>query len=123
MTDFIDVYKRQKQNNPHSAGYHQQTNHIDTAAQDLHYLIQDKTRCHNSEKKQRYQDAWGCLAGSVYAAAVILPVDFKNELLNDSKQLTEDVYKRQAPAPTVEKDGSRNPPGISLVTNFPSSTL
>lgn len=31
----------------------------------------------------------GCLAGSVYAAAVILPVDFKNELLNDSKQLTE----------------------------------
>ena len=31
----------------------------------------------------------GCLAGSVYAAAVILPRDFKNELLNDSKQLTE----------------------------------
>ena len=31
----------------------------------------------------------GCLAGSVYAAAVILPVDYQNELLNDSKQLTE----------------------------------
>ena len=31
----------------------------------------------------------GCLAGSVYAAAVILPKDFKNELLNDSKQLSE----------------------------------
>ena len=31
----------------------------------------------------------GCLAGSVYAAAVILPPDFSNELLNDSKQLTE----------------------------------
>jgi ribonuclease HII len=31
----------------------------------------------------------GCLAGSVFAAAVILPHDFKNELLNDSKQLTE----------------------------------
>lgn len=31
----------------------------------------------------------GCLAGAVYAAAVILPPDFKNELLNDSKQLTE----------------------------------
>ena len=30
----------------------------------------------------------GCLAGAVYAAAVILPTDFKNELLNDSKQLT-----------------------------------
>ena len=31
----------------------------------------------------------GCLAGAVYAAAVILPPDFENELLNDSKQLTE----------------------------------
>ena len=31
----------------------------------------------------------GCLAGSVYAAAVILPPDYQNELLNDSKQLTE----------------------------------
>lgn len=31
----------------------------------------------------------GCLAGAVYAAAVILPPDFKNEMLNDSKQLTE----------------------------------
>lgn len=31
----------------------------------------------------------GCLAGSVYAAAVILPPDYKNERLNDSKQLTE----------------------------------
>ena len=31
----------------------------------------------------------GCLAGSVFAAAVILPKTFKNELLNDSKQLNE----------------------------------
>ncbi|MFB6319223.1 ribonuclease HII [Saccharicrinis sp. FJH54] len=31
----------------------------------------------------------GCLAGPVYAAAVILPPDFKNTLLNDSKQLSE----------------------------------
>ena len=30
----------------------------------------------------------GCLAGAVYAAAVILPKDFHNEQLNDSKQLT-----------------------------------
>jgi ribonuclease HII len=29
----------------------------------------------------------GCLAGPVYAAAVILPVKFRNKLLNDSKQL------------------------------------
>lgn len=31
----------------------------------------------------------GCLAGPVFAAAVILPSDFDNDLLNDSKQLTE----------------------------------
>ena len=31
----------------------------------------------------------GCLAGPVFAAAVILPLDFSNELLNDSKKLTE----------------------------------
>ena len=47
----------------------------------------------------------GCLAGSVYAAAVILPSDFHNELLNDSKQLTErqryqlrEVIEREAVA-------------------------
>lgn len=31
----------------------------------------------------------GCLAGPVYAAAVILPADYVNNELNDSKQLTE----------------------------------
>lgn len=31
----------------------------------------------------------GCLAGSVYAAAVILPADYDNSALNDSKKLTE----------------------------------
>lgn len=31
----------------------------------------------------------GCLAGSVFAAAVILPSDFYHPLLNDSKQMTE----------------------------------
>ncbi len=31
----------------------------------------------------------GCLAGPVTAAAVILPPDFENDLLNDSKQLSE----------------------------------
>jgi len=33
----------------------------------------------------------GCLAGSVYAAAVILPPDYHNDILNDSKQLSEKV--------------------------------
>lgn len=35
----------------------------------------------------------GCLAGSVYAAAVILPRGYDNPLLNDSKKLTEKMRK------------------------------
>ena len=44
----------------------------------------------------------GCLAGSVYAAAVILPPDYQNELLNDSKQLTE--KKRYELREIIERD-------------------
>ena len=44
----------------------------------------------------------GCLAGSVYAAAVILPPDYKNELLNDSKQLSE--RKRYLLRSIIEND-------------------
>ena len=44
----------------------------------------------------------GCLAGAVYAAAVILPPDFKNELLNDSKQLIE--KQRYALREVIEKE-------------------
>lgn len=44
----------------------------------------------------------GCLAGSVYAAAVILPRDFENELLNDSKQLTE--KQRYALREVIERE-------------------
>ena len=44
----------------------------------------------------------GCLAGSVFAAAVILPPDFKNDDLNDSKQLSE--KKRYALRPVIEKE-------------------
>ena len=36
----------------------------------------------------------GCLAGSVFAAAVILPPDYENELLNDSKKLTDSKRKQ-----------------------------
>ncbi len=36
----------------------------------------------------------GCLAGPVFAASVILPSDFKNELLNDSKKLSEKNRKQ-----------------------------
>lgn len=44
----------------------------------------------------------GCLSGAVYAAAVILPEDFKSTLLNDSKLLTE--KKRYALRPLIEKE-------------------
>ena len=44
----------------------------------------------------------GCLAGSVYAAAVILPSDYQNELLNDSKKLT--AKKRYALREVIERD-------------------
>ena len=52
----------------------------------------------------------GCLAGPVFAAAVILPPDFSNDRLNDSKQLTEkqryqlrDVIMSEAVAYAVAK--------------------
>ncbi len=46
----------------------------------------------------------GCLAGSVYAAAVILPAGYDNPLLNDSKQLTE--AKRKALAEQIKADAA-----------------
>jgi len=44
----------------------------------------------------------GCLCGPVVAAAVILPVDFQHELLNDSKQISE--AKRKVLRPIIEKE-------------------
>ena len=44
----------------------------------------------------------GCLAGAVFAAAVILPPDYQNEWLNDSKQLS--AKKRQELRAIIERD-------------------
>ncbi|MCX6241103.1 MAG: ribonuclease HII [Bacteroidetes bacterium] len=44
----------------------------------------------------------GCLAGPVFAAAVILPADYRDEELNDSKQLT--ALKRERLRKTIEQD-------------------
>ncbi len=44
----------------------------------------------------------GCLAGPVFAAAVILPDDFSDPLLNDSKQLSE--KQRAALRPVIERE-------------------
>ena len=44
----------------------------------------------------------GCLAGPVFAAAVILPDGYTNDLLNDSKKLSE--HARDALRPVIERD-------------------
>lgn len=44
----------------------------------------------------------GCLAGPVAAASVILPADFHNDLLNDSKKLTE--RQREKLRPIIERE-------------------
>ncbi|MDR0940413.1 MAG: ribonuclease HII [Mediterranea sp.] len=69
----------------------------------------------------------GCLAGAVYAAAVILPTGFENELLNDSKQLTErqryalrEVIEREAVAWAV---GVASPQEIDRVNILRASFL
>lgn len=54
----------------------------------------------------------GCLAGSVYAAAVILPPEYDNERLNDSKQLSEKM--RYELRDEIERDALAW--GIGIVT-------
>lgn len=44
----------------------------------------------------------GCLAGSVYAAAVILPEGYQNDILNDSKKLTD--KRRKELRQVIERD-------------------
>lgn len=55
----------------------------------------------------------GCLAGPVYAAAVILPKDYKNNILNDSKQISE--KKRELLKAEIEKEALAF--GIGIVDN------
>jgi len=62
----------------------------------LNNLFSDKTEAGCDEAGR------GCLAGPVFAAAVILPYGFKNELLNDSKKLTE--KQRDGLRKVIEKE-------------------
>lgn len=55
----------------------------------------------------------GCLAGPVYAAAVVLPKDYKNKILNDSKQVSE--KKRELLRFEIEKEALAF--GIGVVDN------
>ncbi len=55
----------------------------------------------------------GCLAGPVVAAAVILPSNFENELLTDSKKLTE--KQRNKLRPVIEKEALAW--AVEMVTN------
>lgn len=55
----------------------------------------------------------GCLAGPVTAAAVILPLDYHNDLLNDSKQLTErtrDVLREEIEREAISWSVTHLPP-------------
>ena len=60
--------------------------------------------CYNEGKIEAGCDeaGRGCLAGSVYAAAVIFPADYQNDELNDSKQLTD--KKRHQLREIIERD-------------------
>lgn len=60
--------------------------------------------CHISSRLEAGCDeaGRGCLAGDVYAAAVILPDGYRHPLLNDSKQLTE--RRREELRPVIERD-------------------
>lgn len=55
----------------------------------------------------------GCLAGDVYAAAVIFPTDYHNEALNDSKQLT--AHQRYALRDVIEHDAVAWAVGVATV--------
>jgi ribonuclease HII len=55
----------------------------------------------------------GCLAGPVFAAAVILPPDFENDLLDDSKKLTK--KQRYELRPLIEKEALAW--AVEMVTN------
>ncbi|MBN1924312.1 MAG: ribonuclease HII [Prolixibacteraceae bacterium] len=61
----------------------------------------------------------GCLAGPVYAAAVVLPDHFHNELLNDSKQLSE--KQRYELRPVIEKEAVAW--GLGIVSNHEVDAL
>ncbi len=73
--------------------------------------------------KQRYSDnvfeagvdeaGRGCLAGDVYAAAVIFPLDYMNEDINDSKKLT--AARRRELADVIRRDAVAVGVGIATV--------
>jgi ribonuclease HII len=69
----------------------------------------------------------GCLAGAVFAAAVILPPGFRNEEMNDSKQLSE--QRRYALRPLIEREalawaiGTATPEEIDRINILNASIL
>ena len=87
----------------------------------LQYLNPDKIEAGCDEAGR------GCLAGAVFAAAVILPPDFRCEKLNDSKQLSE--KQRDALRPIIEKEalawaiGTTSPEEIDKINILNASIL
>lgn len=81
--------------------------------------------------KQRYSDnvfeagvdeaGRGCLAGDVYAAAVIFPLDYMNEDINDSKKLT--AARRRELADVIRRDAVAVGVGIATVREIDEQNI
>ena len=63
----------------------------------------------------------GCLAGPVFAAAVILPDQFNHPLLNDSKQLTE--HQRNTLRPIIEQEALAWCVGVVTATEIDENNI
>lgn len=63
----------------------------------------------------------GCLAGDVYAAAVIFPPDYTNEAINDSKKLT--AAKRRELADIIRRDAIAVGVGIATVKEIDEKNI
>ena len=84
--------------NPNGSHYDNTINNQHTTIMLLLSHTNDKIECGCDEAGR------GCLAGPVFAAAVVLPDGYQNSLLNDSKQLTE--RQRSLLRPIIERDAT-----------------
>ena len=80
------------------------TRHTRSASNFLYYCIMALLPClYKNQIEAGCDEAGrGCLAGPVFASAVILPIDFTHPLLNDSKKLTE--KQRDLLRPIIEAE-------------------
>lgn len=73
----------------------------------------DPANCHEAGVDEAGR---GCLAGDVYAAAVVFPSGYTNELINDSKKLT--AARRAALAEVIRRDALAYAVGVATVAEI-----